>query len=358
VPSDRLPPPPAGDDRGVVLAGADRLLRLLTAVPGHRDEAVAVVNGFFGDSLADVRSNLMTPMTLRSAEGALPLERRALAAALPGATGRICVLVHGLMSTESVWQFPGDPDTSYGTLLARDHGITPLWLRYNTGQHISVNGRGLARLLYRLVAAWPQRVREITLIGHSMGGLVIRSACYYAPATREARGLARLRRPWTSKVRRIVLIGVPNTGAPLEVLANLVSGTLWSVPTPATRLVSRGLDARSAGIKDLRFGAIRDGDWIESDPDAPEPAEPQRAPRMHRASYLLVAGSVTADPDHPIARVIGDVLVTWSSASGTLDNETGEGLFPGAAVRLFPKVTHLALANRAEVYDAIDEWWP
>lgn len=358
VPSDRLPPPPAGDDRGVVLAGADRLLDLLTAVPGHRDEAVAVVNGFFGDSLAEVGSSLTTPMTLRSADGPLLLERRALADALPRATGRLCLLVHGLMSTESVWQFPGDPDTNYGTLLARDHGVTPLWLRYNTGRHISVNGRELARLLHRLVAVWPRRVKEIALIGHSMGGLVIRSACHYARVTRQARGLARLRRPWTAKVRRIVLIGVPNTGAPLEVLASLVSGTLWSVPTPATRIVSRGLDARSAGIKDLRFGAIRDDDWTEPDPDLAAPTPPVPPPRLSRAAYLLVAGSVTADPDHPLARVIGDVLVTWSSASGTIDGETGEGLFPGAAVRLFPKVTHLALANRPEVYGAIDEWWP
>ena len=48
------------------------------------------------------------------------------------------------MATESIWDFPGDPDTTYGSLLARDHGVTPIYLRYNTGQHISVNGRELA----------------------------------------------------------------------------------------------------------------------------------------------------------------------------------------------------------------------
>ena len=202
------------------------------------------------------------------------------------------------------------------------------------------------------------RVREITLIGHSMGGLVVRSACHYAAATRLRHGLARLRRSWTSKVRRVVLIGVPNTGAPLEVFANLVSAALWSVPVPATRLVGLGLDARSAGIKDLRFGAILDEDWLEQDPDArARPVDHQVTP-LRRAAYLIVAGSLTADPDHPVARAIGDALVTPSSASGTSDGASGDGLFPGATVLVFPKVTHIALANRPEVYDAIDRWWP
>ena len=99
------------------------------------------MNGVFGDALAERGSASAIPMTLRAGSQALPLDRDGLARALPHASGRIVVLVHGLMSTESVWAFPGDPATSYGTLLARDQGVTPLWLRYNTGQHISVNGR-------------------------------------------------------------------------------------------------------------------------------------------------------------------------------------------------------------------------
>jgi triacylglycerol lipase len=357
--ADRLPQPDvAGDQPGVILAGAEGLLRLLTGLPGPLDEALAVVNGFFGDSLADRGSALAIPMTLRSGTEVLPLDRSGLAHALPQATCRIVLLVHGLMSTESVWGFPGDADTSYGSLLARDRGVTPVSLRYNTGRHISINGREFARLLHHLVVAWPVPVRDITLIGHSMGGLVIRSACQYASTTRSWRDFARLRRSWTSKVRRVVLIGVPNTGAPLEVFANLTSATLWSLPIPATRLVGLGLDARSAGIRDLRFGAIADEDWVERDPDARERPVAHRVAMLRRAAYLIIAGSVTAYPDHPLARVIGDLLVTASSAAGTLGETTGQGLFPGATVRMFPKVTHIALAHRREVYDEIDRWWP
>jgi len=354
--------PTAGTrDRAGALAGVGPLLRLLTTLPGRRDDAVAVVNGLFGDALDDQGSSLATPMTIRAGATVLPLERDALADALTEARlevgPRICLLVHGLMSTESVWQFPATGSTTYGTLLAGDHGITPLTLRYNTGRHISTNGRELARLLNRLVAAWPVRVREIDLIGHSMGGLVVRSACHYASALWPRGRHLPIGRPWTTKVRRVVLVGVPNTGAPLEVFVNLTSAALWSLPVPATRLVGLGLDHRSAGIKDLRFGAILDEDWQEQDPGALERTQPHRVRRLRRADYLLIAGSVTADPEHPLARVIGDALVTSSSATGLVEEAGGGELFPGATVRLFPKVTHLALANRPDVYAAVEAWW-
>jgi triacylglycerol lipase len=345
-------------ERGLIQASAERLLRVLTAAPGRRDEALAVVNGFFGDRLADQGSTLAIPMTVRSGTEVLSIDRDSLARALPQATGRIALLVHGLMSTESVWDFPGDPDTTYGSLLARDHGITPVSLRYNTGRHISVNGREFARLLHYLVAAWPVPVSDITLIGHSMGGLVIRSACHYAFTTRPWHGFARFRRSWTSKTRRVVLIGVPNTGAPLEVFVSLTSAALWSLPIPATHLVGLGLDARSAGIKDLKFGAITDEDWLDQDLDARDGPVAHHVAMLKRAAYLIIAGGLTADPAHPLARVFGDALVTASSASGILSEMTGEGLFPGSTVRQLPRVTHMALAHRSQVYDEIDRWWP
>lgn len=344
--------------RGVVPAGAIRLLRTLSTVPGWRHDALAVVNGLFGDTLADQGSSLAVPMTFRSDTGEVTIDRPSLAAAFPHPTGRIALLVHGLMSTESVWGFPGDPTTTYGSLLARDHGVTPISLRYNTGRHISTNGRELARMLHQLIAAWPVPVREIALIGHSMGGLVIRSACHYASATRPWRDYAHFRRSWAAKVRRVVLLGVPNTGAPLEVFANLTSAALWSVPIPVTRLIGLGLDARSAGIRDLRFGSITDEDWLEKDPAARDRPVPHRVETLRHAAYLVIAGGVSADPDHPLTRVFGDALVTSSSAAGTLSQATGQALFPGSTLRVFPKMNHVALAHRPEVYAEVDRWWP
>jgi triacylglycerol lipase len=143
-----------------------------------------------------------------------------------------------------------------------------VYVRYKTGRHISKNGRELAARLQKLVSVWPVRVREIDLIGHSMGGLVIRSACHYGRNRAALPDRLRHRGPWPTKVRRVVLLGVPNRGANLEVIANLTSSALWSLPNPVTRLIGAGLDRRSEGIKDLRWGAVLDKDWVERDPNA------------------------------------------------------------------------------------------
>jgi triacylglycerol lipase len=344
--------------RSTEASGVGSMLKLLSAIPGRRDDAVAIVNGLFGDALDDRDSRFATPMTIRAGDTLLPLERDTLAGALAAAdasvTGRICVLVHGLMSTESIWRFPGGTSTTYGSLLAHDRDVTVLSLRYNTGRHISTNGRELAHLLDRLTKAWPVRVSEINLIGHSMGGLVVRSACHYGRSQWRLRQGPRFGRRWTSKVRRIVLIGVPNTGAGLEAFVNAASAALWALPVPATRLVGLGLDRRSAGIKDLRFGAIVDDDWLEHDPGSRHRPHPHRPLRLRRAGLLVVAGSIISDPEHPVARLFGDALVTSSSAGGLADH--GE-LFRGATTRMFPSVTHNTLAHHPDVYAAIASWW-
>jgi triacylglycerol lipase len=341
-------------------AGPGAIVRLLTTATGRRDDAVAIVNGLFGDGLAERGSTLAVPMTLRLGDTVLPLERRELAATLAAANvaanPRLCILVHGLMATESIWRFPhrttGGRNVTYGTRLSDDHDVTTLSLRYNTGRHISVNGRELALLLDRLLRAWPVRIRELDLIGHSMGGLVIRSACHYG--LRPFGRRRTIRRRWTNRVRRVVLIAVPNTGAGLEALVNSASATLATIPGPATRLLGRGLDRRSAGIKDLRFGSILDEDWTGVDPAARERPHPHRPLVLRRARCLVIAGTITTDPEHPIARRLGDALVTHASAAGLADE--GE-LFADATTRVFPKIGHNGLAHHPDVADAITRWW-
>ncbi|MCV4600863.1 GPI inositol-deacylase, partial [Escherichia coli] len=83
---------------------------------------------------------------------------------------------HGLMETEHAWRLGGRP--TYGARLVDDIGATEVQIRYNTGRHISDNGATLARLLSEMVLLWPVPVTRISLVGHSMGGLVIRSACH------------------------------------------------------------------------------------------------------------------------------------------------------------------------------------
>jgi len=353
------PMPAAGPDPAVPSpATLERMIQLVASLPGRTEDVRAVLNGLFGDALDAQGSSLAVPMALRTSSGdELVLERDALARAIPTAGPRMCVFVHGLMSNEAVWRFGGRNPVTYGDLLERDRDVTAVYVRYNTGRHISTNGRELARLLQQLVRVWPVRVREITLVGHSMGGLVMRSACHYGRGGATIGDRLRGRGSWPGRVKRIVLLGVPNTGANLEVIANLTSAALWAVPNPVVRLVGAGLDRRSEGIKDLRWGAALDEDWVEVDPDATErpPLHPARLPR--RARVLVVAGSLTAGEDSGhVNRMLGDALVTGSSAAGRVGDAEAT-LLPNATIRRCPKVTHIALASRPEVYDEIIGWW-
>ncbi|HEY2438697.1 MAG TPA: hypothetical protein VGI07_00630, partial [Solirubrobacteraceae bacterium] len=148
------------------------------SLPGRM--AVGAINGMWGDRLNGRRSVLETPMAIRSGGRDVPLTPDSLARAFPDATPKIAVFAHGLCETDDAWRLGADRSVPYGDRLRAELGYTPVYIRYNSGLHISVNGRALARLLEALTAVWPVEIAEIALIGHSMGGLVSRGACHYA----------------------------------------------------------------------------------------------------------------------------------------------------------------------------------
>jgi pimeloyl-ACP methyl ester carboxylesterase len=201
-------------------------------------------------------------MDIRQRGNALEPTADSLAAAFPAATERVAVFLHGwCLNERSWWRQPrdgaDDDDTrSYGERLHDDLGFSPVQLRYNTGLHISVNGRTLAELLGRLHAHWPVPISELVLVGHSMGGLVARSACHYG---------AEQQHRWTEVVSHVVCLGSPHMGADLEKGVSIASWALARLPE--TRAIARFLNSRSDGVKDLRFGACLDEDWLDADPD-------------------------------------------------------------------------------------------
>ena len=139
--------------------------------------AIGAINGLIGDTLERDQSALHQPMSVRVDDLPVPADPDSLAAAFPNAGPRIVVFVHGLMGTELGWRLGARHGReSYGARLERELGCTPVDVRYNSGRHISENGRSLADLLEALVASWPVEVEEVALVGHSMGGLVCRSA--------------------------------------------------------------------------------------------------------------------------------------------------------------------------------------
>jgi pimeloyl-ACP methyl ester carboxylesterase len=302
---------------------------------------LAVLNGLVGDRLERERSPLEQPMAVRVDGLPVAPERRALARAFPAATPRLVVFVHGLMGEEHGWLIGRAED--YGTQLRRDHGLTPVYVRYNSGRHISENGRSLADLLDRVVAEWPVPVEEVALVGHSMGGLVSRSAAHIAALEEMA---------WVKHVRKLISLGSPHMGAPLEQAVHYAAFGLGRLPE--TRMISTFLRRRSSGIRDLRQGSLVDADWREADPEALRAAACEEVPLLEGATHCFVSATVTRSPRHPLGRMVGDTLVLVPSAKGEsrtrkLGFEAEFGLHVGAT-------HHIALLNHPAVYEKLQAW--
>lgn len=231
---------------------------------------LAALGGALGDHLlADPdRRALAVPMALRRDVAVL---RPADAGDLPDVSGTLVLFVHGLCSHESMW------GAAYSAV-ARSRGATPLGVRYTTGQPVSESAAELADLLDATVADWPRILERIVLVGHSMGGLVIRAALARTGA-------------WRGLVTDAVTLGTPHAGAPLERAARQALAVASAHPVTAP-LAELG-DERSAGIKDLAQGAT-----TEAAADV---------------AWHLVAGSVERGPAVVRAR-LGDGLVTRDSA--------------------------------------------
>lgn len=304
------------------------------------DAALGLVNAAVGDHLERRRNGLDLEMVFRVGDAYVPLTGEAVERAAPEASSKVALFVHGLGTTEWSWclegeAYHGDPSASFGSLLARDLGFSPVFVRYNSGRRVSRNGRRLAALLERFVDAWPVPIEDLTLIGHSMGGLVLRSACHYARAD----GLR-----WPAEVTRLFCLGTPHRGAPLAKLGHVLAETLERVDLPATRITGRILARRSEGIQDLRHGAVLDEEWRGPAPDGFSAAE-----LLPHAEHYFVGASITEDPGHAVGRLVGDLLVRCPSADGP---RLREDHFP-IETRRYGGVMHHQIQNHPAVYAQI-----
>jgi len=142
------------------------------------EAAIAALNGVLGDHLLASGNPFATPMSLRYRGTALDWQSKP---AMPDATGKVLVLIHGLCMNDLQWRAQHDGGTvDHGEALAAALGYTPIYLRYNSGLHISQNGHALAAELEQLTGHWPVPVEEISVVAHSMGGLLARSAVHTA----------------------------------------------------------------------------------------------------------------------------------------------------------------------------------
>jgi pimeloyl-ACP methyl ester carboxylesterase len=308
--------------------------------------ALGAANGLFGDRLARDHPDLSVPLGFWRAGREVRLDEAGIAAAFGDATPRLAVFVHGLCETEAAWRapYPGGPQRpTYGDRLQAALGFTPVFVRYNTGLHVSDNGRTLAARLDQVVASWPIEVERIALIGHSMGGLVARSACHYGALEHRA---------WTSRVSHVICLGTPHLGAPLEKAANVAAWPLARLPETRP-FADFFLNGRSAGIKDLRFGSCLEEDWCDCDPDEFLRDRCNECPFLDSAIYCFVAATLSSNPAGA-GGLVGDLLVTYRSASG--EGRRRRIPFNAEHGSHIPGLDHLRLLNHPVVYERIGEW--
>ncbi|MDP3834139.1 MAG: alpha/beta hydrolase [Hydrogenophaga sp.] len=310
--------------------------------PG-REAVLAALNGVMGDRLQDTHNPLAQPMELRHQGRALPLENApALHERLAGASPHLLVLAHGLCMNDTQWQRNGH---DHGAFLAQALGCTPVYLRYNSGLHTSTNGRDFARQLEWLTAQWPVPLESITLIGHSMGGLVARAAC------EEAR---RAGHRWRGLLRHLVFLGTPHHGAPLERAGHGVDVLLAATPftAPFTRLGQ----LRSAGITDLRHGHVRDADWQgrERFGSAVDHREP--LPLPEGVACFAIAATLAPQRGLLAERLTGDGLVPLRSALGQHDDPRHRLVFARDSQRTVYRTGHLELLSSQVVAQQLLQW--
>ena len=309
----------------------------------QRDAVLAALNGVMGDRLVASNHPFASPMCLRYRGETLEKE------AMPGdadVTGKILLLVHGLCMNDQQWRIPpGNDGVDQGEALAAALGYTPVYLRYNSGLHTSVNGRELSERLEQLVAHWPRPVEAVTIVGYSMGGLVARSACYYG---RQAA------MHWPDHLKHLVFLGTPHHGAPLEKAGNGLDAILGV--TPYTAPFARLARLRSAGITDLRHGHVRDEDWEGRDRFHCGHDQRQDVSLPEGVACYSVAATTAARRSTVVDRLIGDGLVPLHSALGISDMADKCLHFDEASQLIVYNTNHMALLHSAEVSQQLVRW--
>jgi pimeloyl-ACP methyl ester carboxylesterase len=297
------------------------------AVDAYRSAA----NGVYGDYLVRTGNPLAIDMSLRHHGRQVDIHDPSSVLEQHGdlqLANKILVLVHGLCMNDRQWSRDGH---DHGAALADELGYLPLYLRYNSGLHIRRNGRLLAETLETLIGNWTKPLDEVVIMGHSMGGLVARSACHHA---REAR------HDWLKHLRKLVFLGTPHHGALLERGGHGLDLAMDLSPysLPLTRLSK----ARSVGITDLRHGSISAGK--------------DSVPLPSGVKCYAAAAVRAAKRSRLSERLIGDGLVTLDSALGRHRDKARVLAIPRNRQWVGYGMGHRELLSRPEAYSQISAW--
>lgn len=325
-----------GGGLDAALESLEEEIGALEPAPG-REALVAALNGVIGDYLAKSNNPLAITMQFRHQGEAASLEREAL----KEADGRVLLIIHGSSTTDLQWSRKGH---DHGAALAEELGFVPLYLFYNSGRHISENGSDLSNLLEKLVEEFPE-VKELTILSHSMGGLVSRSACHYGEKDQKS---------WRGLLKKIVFLATPHHGALLERSGNLVDTALQVSPysAPFARLGK----IRSAGVTDLRYGNVCHKDWEGRERFKYGPDRRCPVPLPDGVECYAVAATLGPGGGLLLDHIVGDGLVQLKSALGHHDDPEMELGIPESHCFVVPYTNHLDVLSSSEVYDTLKVW--
>jgi pimeloyl-ACP methyl ester carboxylesterase len=130
-------------------------------------------------------------------------------------------------------------------------GYYGMYIRYNQGLHVSHNGKKLMNILDGLLSG--DSLPKLNIITYSLGGLVLRSALYYAKKEKKT---------WLHKIGKVIMVGSPDNGSYLEKLGYWATVLAEMSPLVFLKLFGIVGNMRSDGIKDLSHGIIREEDWL------------------------------------------------------------------------------------------------
>lgn len=309
------------------------------ATTEQRESFLAVLNGVVGDHLVKSKNPLAIDMNFHYQGQPIPLNAERIKTLYPQLSGKILLLVHGSCMNDLQWNQEG---YDHGLALAETLNYCPVYLQYNSGQHISTNGQELSVLLEELCKEWPVPIEQLDIVAHSMGGLVSRSAIYYGKKEK---------RKWTKQLQKICFLGTPHHGAPLERLGNYVDLLLEAIPyaKPFARLGK----IRSAGVTDLRYGNVVAKDWEGKDRFAWRRDERQFIPLPKEIAAYNLAACLTKEGARSAKRLLGDGLVTLDSALGRHKKKEIDLAFPIAHNWISYESNHVDLLKKQEVLERL-----
>jgi pimeloyl-ACP methyl ester carboxylesterase len=330
--------------------GVDSALGLFASVSGkikttdEREAITSVLNGVIGDYLEKTENPLEINMQFRYQSKAVALEKESLEKAYATINGKILLMVHGSCMNDIQWT---RKEHNHGSELAKELHKTPIYLHYNSGRHISTNGKNLNELLEQLVLQWPVPIQELVIIAHSMGGLVTRSAVYYGEQEQNS---------WIKHLKKIIFLGTPHHGATMEQAGNYVDVVLEAVPyaKPFARLGK----IRSAGVTDLRYGSLLDEDWENIDRFKMNGDQRRNVSLPEKVECYNIAGinGKATESDSTKMKLLGDNMVGIKSALGEHKNPAKNLNFKKSNTWIAYESNHLDLLSNPKVYHKIKTW--